>query len=149
MLNKIIITATLTLLSLITWAQPGSMQDERVEAFRVAFISRMLDLSPEEAEKFWPLYNQFREDRKTIQERYRQDKRFELMSDQEMEDYVNDTIEKEQKLLDLKEDYLQKLKNILPIRKVAMIPRVEEKFKEELLKRLQERARNRPRRRGN
>lgn len=30
-----------------------------IEALKVAFISRELDLTPEEAQKFWPIFNQY------------------------------------------------------------------------------------------
>jgi GTPase involved in cell partitioning and DNA repair len=36
---------------------------EKLEAARVAFITNRLDLKPEQAEKFWPLFNQYNEER--------------------------------------------------------------------------------------
>jgi hypothetical protein len=33
-------------------------QKERLELFSIQFITKKLDLSPAEAEKFWPLYNE-------------------------------------------------------------------------------------------
>ena len=33
-------------------------QRERLESFRIQFITKKLDLTPAEAEKFWPLYNE-------------------------------------------------------------------------------------------
>jgi hypothetical protein len=40
---------------LIGVAQNGS----RLEALKIAYITKKLDLSPEEAQKFWPIYNQY------------------------------------------------------------------------------------------
>ncbi|UEG50472.1 hypothetical protein LK994_03150 [Ferruginibacter lapsinanis] len=34
-------------------------QQDNIEALKVAFISKELDLTPEEAQKFWPIYNQY------------------------------------------------------------------------------------------
>ena len=34
-------------------------REQNIEALKVAFISRELNLSPEEAERFWPVYNQY------------------------------------------------------------------------------------------
>jgi hypothetical protein len=31
----------------------------RLEALKIAYISKKLNLTPEEAEKFWPVYNQY------------------------------------------------------------------------------------------
>jgi hypothetical protein len=36
-------------------------QRERLESFRIQFITNKLDLTPAEAEKFWPVYNEQRE----------------------------------------------------------------------------------------
>jgi hypothetical protein len=45
---------------LIGVAQNGS----RLEALKIAYITKRLDLSPEEAQKFWPIYNQYAEELK-------------------------------------------------------------------------------------
>ena len=36
-------------------------QKERLESFRIQFITKKLDLTPAEAEKFWPVYNEQKE----------------------------------------------------------------------------------------
>jgi hypothetical protein len=36
-------------------------QRERLELFRIQFITKKLDLNPAEAEKFWPVYNEQKE----------------------------------------------------------------------------------------
>jgi hypothetical protein len=40
---------------LIGVAQNG----ERLYALKIAYITKRLDLNPEEAQKFWPIYNQY------------------------------------------------------------------------------------------
>jgi len=45
---------------LIGVAQNGN----RLEALKIAYITKRLDLSPEEAQKFWPIYNQYAEELK-------------------------------------------------------------------------------------
>ncbi|HCH46042.1 MAG TPA: hypothetical protein DEV63_16635, partial [Algoriphagus sp.] len=51
----------LFLFSLQAYAQrPGQQFDrQKLEDAKIAFISTRLDLSPEQAQKFWPLYNQY------------------------------------------------------------------------------------------
>lgn len=39
----------------------NKVQRERLESFRIQFITKKLDLTPAEAEKFWPLYNEQKE----------------------------------------------------------------------------------------
>jgi|SRR5450432_283067 len=43
----------------------GVAQNGRnIEALKIAYITKRLDLSPEEAQKFWPIYNQYAEELK-------------------------------------------------------------------------------------
>lgn len=44
--------------------RPGDRYDrEKLEAARVAFITSRLDLKPDQAEKFWPIFNVFNDAR--------------------------------------------------------------------------------------
>jgi hypothetical protein len=57
----------LSVLILLGWfALPGLAQAGRqqrpgaaLEAMKIAFITKRLDLTPEEAERFWPIYNRY------------------------------------------------------------------------------------------
>ena len=56
------------------------------------------------------------------------------MSDSEVLEHMERSFITEQKLLDLKKNYSNQFLNVLPARKVAMIPVVERRFKEKVLK---------------
>jgi len=68
-MKKVLILTITAVLSLTASAQgrPGSSESgngprhgfEQIESMKVAFFTSELDLSPEEASKFWPVYNQF------------------------------------------------------------------------------------------
>lgn len=47
---------------------------DKVNAARIAYLTDQLALTPDEAEKFWPIYNEFLEKRKTLRKEYRQKK---------------------------------------------------------------------------
>lgn len=72
--NKVIIIALLTLLSLQAMAQRTEQRpdQEKLEAARVAFITNRLNISPDQAEKFWPLFNQYTEKRTELMKRIRE-----------------------------------------------------------------------------
>jgi len=46
--------------------QPSPETLEKIEAARIALISERLELTPEQAEKFWPIYREFGNKRKEI-----------------------------------------------------------------------------------
>jgi len=48
-------------------------QRERLEFFRIQFITKKLDLTPAEAEKFWPVYNEQKEASRNLMEAKKED----------------------------------------------------------------------------
>ncbi|HXB43884.1 MAG TPA: hypothetical protein VNV85_07495 [Puia sp.] len=47
----------------------GNMQKpdgSRLEALKIGFLTKRLNLTPEEAQKFWPVYNQYAEELKKV-----------------------------------------------------------------------------------
>ena len=70
---KIKITLIALLCPLFMFSQ--NISDEKrkkIEIQKIAFITKALDLSSEEAQVFWPVYNNFSDEMKTIKERRRE-----------------------------------------------------------------------------
>jgi hypothetical protein len=53
--------------------QLSKEQLERLEFFRIQFISKKLDLTPAEAEKFWPVYNEQKNASRSLMEEKKDD----------------------------------------------------------------------------
>ena len=121
--------------------QLGFAQDdtERIQQMRVEFFNRELQFTEAEAEAFWPIYRQFRIDQQNLEDTYRTKRRLELMSDAEAERYIEEHLELEEKKLALKRSYIGKLKQVISVRKIAMINRTERKFKQALLNKIKDR----------
>ncbi len=109
---------------------------------RSAYITDYLQLSTEEAQMFWPIYNEYKASEKTIRQEYRVKGDIRMMTDQEAEQVVLQGFEREEKLLDLRKEYYQRLQQAVPIRKIALLPEAERKFKEKILKEIQQRRSN-------
>ena len=45
----------------VSFAQPrgGGMRADRIEAVKIAFMTKYINLSADEAQKFWPTYNAY------------------------------------------------------------------------------------------
>ena len=129
---------------------PGKGVDrEDIESMKIAFLTRRLNLTPDEARKFWPVYNQFSEELKVIRENRNKAAKdtkdnFETLSDKEVEKIVDGEITFRQQEIDLLKKYHNQFKQTLPIKKVAKLYRAEEDFKRELLERIKERRAQRP-----
>ncbi|WP_304518171.1 hypothetical protein [Cecembia rubra] len=67
-MKKITILVFFLCYTSLSMAQRGNAQydQEKLEAARVAFITNRLDLKASQAEKFWPLFNSYQEERKSI-----------------------------------------------------------------------------------
>lgn len=155
--NKGLITAVFLAFCICTsiaFAQEGVDRSEKkenrenIEAMKVAFITQKLDLTPQEAQQFWPVYNQFTDRAKELRKKRRQDNRearsnFDELSDKEVEQAIMTDMSNRQKELDLQREYHEKFKAVLPIKKVAKLYAAEEQFKMVLINKLKDRNRYR------
>ena len=48
-------------------------RSEKIEALKIAFITKELNLSPEEAQRFWPVYNNYTQELKKVRLENQQD----------------------------------------------------------------------------
>lgn len=119
-------------------AQAQDGMADRIRALRAEVYTRVLNLSPDEAEKFWPIFNEYTDNKENLQKQLKPEGDIDGMSDGEVEDYVKKYFEVRQKEFDLEKDLVQKLRKVLPLRKIAKLPKAEREFRESLLKRLQE-----------
>ncbi len=138
-MRKCIFSLAIALVAVVAaQAQPERRPaQERIQALRTAFITNRLNLTPEEAQQFWPLFNQFEAEQKKVKEKYRPSKDLMAMTDAEAERFVNSQFELEQEMLNLKKDYMQRLRKVLPVRKLAILTRIEQDFREHLVQNLQ------------
>lgn len=111
---------------------------DRIKALRAEVYTRVLNLTAEEAQNFWPIFNEYLEARENLQKQLKPEEKIGDMNDAEVEEYVKKHFEIRQKELDLEKDLVQKLRKVLPLRKIAKLPMAERQFRESLLKRLQE-----------
>lgn len=131
-----------------TVAQAQKDVADRIKALRAEVYTRVLSLTSEEAEKFWPIFNEYVEAKENLQKQLKPENSLDGMSDAEVEEYVKKYFEIRQKEFDLEKELVQKLRKVLPIRKIAKLPKAEREFRESLLKRLQEVREKRQERRG-
>lgn len=130
-------------------AQPKQeARADKIKAYRVAVFTEILNLSSEEAQGFWPIYNEYLDKRESLQKELKMTRQIDGMSDNEVEDYIKKYFELRNKELDLEKDLTQKLRKVLPLRKIAKIPVAEREFREALVQKLQEAREKRMERRG-
>lgn len=138
-------------------AQPGgpvaAARQEQVKAAKIGFITRELNLTEEEAQKFWPVYNKFDNEReahrrKMMALRLETGSSGDVMTDKEAEAAVEQYLQLRQEEVDLEKRFYQSVKKVLPSEKVALLFQAEKRFQRELLRNLQQRREEKPPFRG-
>jgi hypothetical protein len=122
---------------------------EKIKALKVAYITEKLQLTPEEAERFWPVYNEFDQKRHNLEieisgQAIGKNPDIALMTDAEVDQLIRERLKREEQVLELKQEYFLKFKEVLTIKKVYRLYEAEMGFKKLLLERLQEGQRPEP-----
>ncbi|MBX7224597.1 MAG: hypothetical protein K1X55_01075 [Chitinophagales bacterium] len=143
-MKKLLSVAVLFAMCLLTQAQTVKPQGDpqKVEALKISFITNKLSLTPEEAKLFWPIYNQYEEEKKALRKATFGEKddikNIDEMTDAEAQKFIDNQIAFKSKELDLNKKYIAEFKKVLPVKKVAKLLMVEEHFKKMLLEKAKE-----------
>jgi len=115
---------------------------EEIESLKIAFFTQKLDLSPEEAKIFWPIYNDMQEEQNALRKErmqkmisFRKTTEIDNLTDAQVQSLITSEFDFKQKDLNLDKKYYYKLKSSLPIKVVGKFYRAQEGFKRELLNR--------------
>lgn len=119
--------------------KPRTEWVKEMRAFKKDFLSKQLDLSNEQREKFFPLYNAMEDEVIKLQQQTRQmsaevDKKGEKASDLELDKTVDAVYELKAKEGNIELKYLPKFKEILTPRQLLKLKKAEHKFTRELMK---------------
>lgn len=106
-------------------AQAQDKKEDALEALRIAFISKQLELTPAEAEKFWPVYNKYQGDLRRMLQEHRDKKGSEL--------------DWEEKLLNMRKQYKPEFTKCISEQKFDRLIRAERTWGDMLRKELQRR----------
>lgn len=117
-------------------AQDGDTKNDgrRLEALKIAFITKKLNLSPEEAQKFWPVYNRYSEELRKTRQQARADGDGQVAIDE--------------KVLNVRKKYQTEFGKVLSQDKVEAFFKAEKEFGTYLQKEIMERRQERIQRRN-
>ncbi len=130
------ILAVLVFLGALNFINGQDLNNANVQEMRVKFYNEHLQFTDQEQKDFWLLFEQFRRDEQNLKRQNRSKQNFDLMSDAQAEAFIFKTLDTEEKIIGLKRQYVKNLMEVISVRKVAMINRVERQFKTEILKNL-------------
>ena len=132
------VLAASVLFSAASDAQPKGKRDwhEKMKSEKIAFITTELELTPEEAQVFWPVYNQIAEEarksNKTAAEAFKaltdalEDK---SATDDQINKLLDEYLAAKLAKKDSEKSEVEKYRKVLPAKKVAKLYTAEEKFR--------------------
>jgi TolA-binding protein len=119
---------------------------DKIETMHIAYLSEKLNLTSGEAEKFWPVYNEYKAEQDKLRKQRMDNVQAVIkangvdnMSDADVQKLITDETDLETRQLDLRKVYITKFQQAIPIRKVAKFFIAEDEFKRYLLNQLRKR----------
>ncbi|MDD2634472.1 MAG: hypothetical protein PHW82_03135 [Bacteroidales bacterium] len=142
-IRLIALTTILTSISLIAFSQGKGYQhraidNQKIQAEKVAFITEQVNLTVDEAQQFWPVYNELNDKISDLFNEERGIHRIirincETISEKDLTIKLDRMVEINQERANLEHEYHQKYKKILPIQKVAKLYQADKDFRKQLL----------------
>jgi len=135
---KKIVLSVLLLVTTQFYAQKKH-DHERIKSLKIAFITERLDLSSKEAQVFWPIYNEYQENRDALRQKERNQIRSKIrdsegLTEKEANDLIGRYLSFEEEEEELDKDFIQKITKVISAKKTLLLLRSEEEFKRQLIK---------------
>lgn len=118
----------LTLLFLLTAGtvmaqRPNQNIDpEKLQAARIAFITSRIDLKPEQAERFWPIFNKYTEQREVSMKSISQLNRgSDAITEEEAKTRIQKRLQLQQKLIDDEKVFVSEISKVITSKQVLML----------------------------
>jgi hypothetical protein len=112
-------------------ASKAQAQGDKVDALKATFIKKKMELSTNESDKFWPVYNEYNDKVKALRKNFRESikKAPDNLSDKEAEELYQLDIKSKESEVDLHKQYNEKIKSIIGVKKIIILRKAEEEFK--------------------
>lgn len=122
----IILLSTISIASAQEQQPPDTKQEEKIQALEIAFISRKLNLTTDEAQKFWPVYNEYKRDMRQVMIAQKNNPN-------------RDVVDNEQKIIDVRKKYRDRFAGVIGQPRMNKFFQAEREFRGVLLNQLKNR----------
>ncbi len=138
-MKKITITTMILLLTISVFGQKNA--DEKIRRAKIALITERLDLSPKQAEKFWPIYNEYSKKQRDIRKSFNEAKSNyepENASEEDNQRLLQLGMNTKEQALQLEKSYSDRLLQVINNRQLLSLRKAENDFKMMIYKRIQD-----------
>ncbi len=138
-MKKLFVLLLMAALAMGLNAQQNRPFREKIEAQKVAFITKELNLTVQESQKFWPIYNEYWDKMENLRDGDLLARAGSELSDEKARELINKFLDREESELKLKKQLYNDLRNVLPPTKIVKLHRAEMQFKQKLLEHIKNR----------
>lgn len=118
--------------SLITFAQHNK---DKIKTLKIAYITEKLNLNEKEAQKFWPIYNDFEEEKSSLRNNAfeaRKKVEIESISEEDAKQLLKEIRLNENKRQNIENEYFDRLSKIISAKKILLLHKAEDDFKRKM-----------------
>ena len=112
--------------------KPQADAGGRIKALQIAYLTNKLNLKPEEAQRFWPVFNQYQEEIRKVR----------------IEGRNLPEVDKEQKIVDIRKKYFEEFTKVLNKDRADRVFKADNEFRDVIRKEIQERRQQNQERRA-
>lgn len=110
----------------------------KMKVNKIAYLTDKLDLSVEEAQKFWPIFNNYEDEMNAVREKMRPRDTtkegfpmrpdFLKMTEKEAQDMINRHLKSKREIIDIQDKYSKEFKKAIPTQKIMMLFMLEKRY---------------------
>lgn len=143
-MKKNILLTVFMLLSLIGFSQD---KHEKIKALKTAYLTEQLNLTKTEAEKFWPIYNTFEEEKNALRNDAHNDRKevdVENLTEAQAKDMLAEMKALNNRRNEIYNNLLTDLQKVISAKKIVLLKKAEDDFNKKMFE--EYRKRNHPER---
>jgi hypothetical protein len=113
---------------------------ERIQSLRIAYITERLGLTTEQAEKFWPIYREYSQERRRLNEEMREARRqLDRPNPEKEQQLVELGLQLRERELKLDREYAGRLREVISAQQILNLQRAEGDFRNLIMQQIQQR----------
>lgn len=132
---KTYITLLFLSISFLGYSQKNN---EKLKALKIAHITNEVNFTSGEAEKFWPIYNDFEAKRNELRKKdnafHRKDIKATDLSEAEAKTYIATMIKREDEKIEHRKAFLKQIQKVLSAKKTLKFIEAERSFRHKMIK---------------
>lgn len=144
---QIYVIVAIFFISGLSFGQEVKNPGEKVRSLKIAYITQELELTAKEAEKFWPVYNEYdrkirgleRNERMKVRTIIKESNDYKNLTDNQADEILNRIYKIEGQIFDTKKEMDQKLSKVISKKKILRLKHIEREFVRNLMNKLRSR----------